>query len=325
MQRYFAAAGLIVIILMGVVLTPVRAQDGFTPEEQAALDEIHTALLNLVNVTTYTANVSQQMDQNIIMLYQGQTVRLNQSLKSEGRVTVEQRADTERNDREMHLVQTVTQALTGAGQDQEATVGPLEYDLIVADERIYMQIKVPPEQAGSMPTGWQDVTEGASMFPGMSMYNIDAFIDLGNLFESEYISGLIDAVLSVEILESAAADEHHYRLTLEPSLLLEAIGSGAMAQLFDAERVPFDLSALLDRLYTDEDTRFTLELFIGTDTQTLREYREVSIIDADIDPELITDPTLKEVEMTIQQKMSQVMRFSNLNAPVTITAPVVEE
>ncbi len=55
---------IILLLIMALAwMTPVRAQEGFTPEEQAALDAVRAALESLAGADTYTADITQKVVQ----------------------------------------------------------------------------------------------------------------------------------------------------------------------------------------------------------------------------------------------------------------------
>lgn len=320
MRRYTVVL-LLIVVLLGTMLVPVHAQDEFTPDQQAALDEVRAALEHLASVDTYTAAVLQQMDQTVTVSYEGETLELIQQIKSEGEVAVEYQPDNQYDNQQTDLVQDITQTISGIGQDQETEVGPMEFHLIVLDDRIYMQMQVPPDLAGMMPEGWQDVTGGADMFPGMGMFNIEGLLDLGSNFTQSYVDGLLASVVSIETLESEAEGENRYRLDLDGRTLLDTVGIDSLSQMFNTEEMPFDVPGLIDLMFSDEDTRFSLEITVNASDQTLIEYAERNTIDIAITADLITDPTLQGADMSLQQEQLKVLIPCQFNEPLAITAP----
>jgi hypothetical protein len=56
-MRRLVIIGLFIAALAGAALAPAAAQDGFTPEQQAALDEMRAAFTQFATLDTYTADV----------------------------------------------------------------------------------------------------------------------------------------------------------------------------------------------------------------------------------------------------------------------------
>ncbi len=173
-MRKWGIVLLLAVLAISVVpaITPAGAQGGgFTEEEQAALDTIQVAVNRFAVTKTFTADLVQSLDQDITVQYQGQGINLVQTIGSDGTLKVQRIEGYENANRTMDFTQTVSQDITGAGQDRSTDIGPYQFSLIVFEDRIYMNMQMPPELSGVIPQGWHDVTDGADAY-GMSMYNI---------------------------------------------------------------------------------------------------------------------------------------------------------
>jgi hypothetical protein len=321
------SVGLVVIIAAAVLLTPAAAQDGELSEaEQAALDDVRAALENFINVTTYSADISQQTKQDIGMRFQGETVRLEQEVDAQGTIQLEKVTDGELDNQHLSLTEHISQQLSGAGADQDSELGPVLLDLIIVDDRIYMRLKMESDTSGLLPEGWVDVTDGAEAFPGMGLFDIQQMLKISGNIGPEYVTGLLEAVVGIEIQEPSEVEGqtiNHYRLDLNPALAFGTIAD--VESMFNSSELPFDVAGLVDLMYTDEDTALFIDLGVGADDQKLVELTQVITIDITIGPELITDPSLKEAEMTMLQTSNQTYRFYGFDEPVTINAPDLAE
>jgi hypothetical protein len=316
---------LVALLAMALLtLAPARAQDGFTPEQQAALDDIHAALNHLVGLDSYTAQIGQKMDQDITLTYLGRKVTVLQNIASDGTLQYEARPDSEYDNRHLDLTQTVVSTVISGEQTQESTVGPIRTQLIVIDDRVYLQMETPPELQGLIPAGWHDVTDGAEAFPGMALFDIQGMLKVGDVFSADYIDNLFTAVVAVEILESDTVGGravNHYQLVLDAPAALQSIGADTLEGMFDQEQTPFDVPGYIEVMFNDEDTRYVLDFAIYADDQTLYSYAERMTMDVLIPSDLIIDPTLQGAEMTLAQDVVQTLQFSGFNLPVSIQAP----
>lgn len=321
-RKSVLGAVVIVMVLVGGALAPASAQDD--PQ-----DVVRAAFLNLINLETYSADVAQQVDQDIAVAYQGVSVNLVQTITSEGTLQLERVAGARYDNMAMSLTQSLTGQTTGMGQDQTTEVNGMQYDLIVLDERIYMQFQMPPEYAAGIPVGWYDVTDGADIFPGMDLINMDQLLGIGNMFDSEEgVDMMISAILTIDMLDPETVEGQtfdHYQLTLDPRVAAGALGMASIEDMFNAETLPFDVTALIDLIYNDEKTRYTLDLLVGADDQMIYDYNIYVSMDVEIDPAIITDATLTGAEMTMAQEITQSIHLRDFNAPVTIKKPVLAE
>jgi hypothetical protein len=318
----------VIITLLAVMLVwiaPVRAQDSFTSDEQAALDSVRAALESLTGAHTYTADITQKVDQNIGITYLGQALQMVQTMSSTGSLQFEDQPQNQYDNQSMTLTQNIVSSTSSATiTNQTQTIGPLETRLIVVDDHIYLRMDVPANLQSAIPHGWVDVTGGADAFPGMDMFNIKGMLELGSIAGPEYADSLLKAVLAVDILEPETVDgrtANHYRLALDPKLALETVGAANLEQMFNADQSPFDVAGFIDLLFSDEDTHYDVDFLIFADDQTLHSVSVHMTIDVDIPSSLLTDPSLQGAEMSFKQDVVQITQISGIDVPVTIEVP----
>jgi hypothetical protein len=311
-----------------VPLVPAAAQDsGFSDTEQAALDEVRAALERFVNLDSYSATISQQTKQDIGITYLGQKIRLLQEVDAQGTMQVDKDAEGEFDNQQLSLTEMISQQISGGGADQDSQLGPVLLDLITVDDRVYMRVKIESDSSGVMPQGWVDVTDGMEAFPGMGMFDIRQMLEMG-VFGPENLTAWFDSVITVKVREPAEVDGqtiNTYRLGFDAAKALETFGTANMESMFNANALPFDIAALIDLIYSDEDTTFIIDFGIGADDQQLTEMTQVVTMDIAIGSELITDPSLKNADMTLLQTSIQSYQFYGFDEPVTISAPDVTE
>ncbi|MBN1967213.1 MAG: hypothetical protein JW910_21345 [Anaerolineae bacterium] len=318
--------GVLLVIAVMLGLSPFAAAQGdFSPEEQAALDAVRAALQTFVAADSYTTTLTQDMQQDMAFTAPQGAVTVTQTVVSEGTMQYARRADGEIPDRALDLTQTVAQVTAGAGADQTQTVGPMRTQLIVAGGRIYMQMEVPPELGAFIPEGWQDVTEGAAMFPGLDMFNLDGVLAMGQAISLTYLDEFLAGVTSVEVLEPETLDGQtvtRYRVATDPRLLVNAIGEEAMLGMFNPGNMAgMDVAVFLEALLSGPDNTYVLEVVLD-EAGALVSYAETTVYDADVSA-AFTDPSLAGVTITLQQTLTQAYTVRAVNVPLTITAPEI--
>ena len=315
---------MILLLIMALAWSaPVRAEEGFTPEEQTALDEVRAALDSLTGADTYTADVTQKVGQVININYAGQSLLMDQTMASTGSLQFENKPDNQLDNQQMIMSQTIQSSMSGM-QNTDQTIGPLETQIIVADDHIYLRIETPPDMRAYFPRGWQDVTEGADAFPGMNMVNIKNMLSIGNITGPEYIGGLLDAVRTVAVLEPETIDGravNHYRLELDPRQALETIGAASLEEMFNAGQLPFDVAGFIELMFADEDTHYDVDFLVFADDQMLCSLSVHMLFDIDIPSSLFTDASLTGAEMSLKQDTVQITKIGGMNVPVSIQAP----
>jgi hypothetical protein len=330
MRRYLFTILLAALVMLGG-LAPAGAQDGDgngdgdTPPELA---EVSAALESFLALESYAASLSQQVDQTMTLAYLDQTATMTQTINTEGTTSLQKVAANTYPNQQSILNQTIEQDMSGMGVADQTTIA-MTIEMIVVDDEIYMKLEVPDDMQGFVPEGWQDVTGGASAFPGMEMFDIDQLLAYGSVTMSDaYLDALVGSVDEVENLgEDTLGDTTvtRYRMTVAPAVAFNAGGVFDVQDMFRQSAMPFDIPALIDSIVQDEDTTFSLEVAIGVDDQMLYEITTGMTLDIAIGDELITDPALEGAEMTLAQTVSQTQVLSGFDEPVAITAPDVAE
>lgn len=312
---------LLLISVLAFLTFPVlnsSAQGGWTPEEQAALDTVQAALDSFQGITTYSASMTQTQTQDISVSYQGESITVSQAIDAAGTLLVERHDDGTSN-QSYDLEETVT---AQQSPNDPVTVGPIMIKVILLDGRVYLQVFGTPELADTFPTGWHDVTDGSDV-PGLSMFNMEALVGQESWF-IQTPAALIAAIRAIEQLEPDEQPADTYRLTVDPAAFLEAAGGPEnFRNLFASNQLPFDVDLLVERLFTDEDTTIQVDVMVGEDGSLYGYQGEIS---ADIElGDLITDPSLAGAELNLSQTTITRMMLYDLNEPVDIQAPVLDE
>ena len=319
---------IILLLIMALAWTaPVYAQDGFSPEEQTALDEVSAALEALTNANTYTADVTQKVTQVISLEYSGQSLQMDQTMSSTGSLQFESKPDNQYDNQQAQMTQTVHSTTSGA-QNDDRIIGPIDTQIIVTDDHIYLKVEPPEDLQAYYPVGWQDVTEGADAFPGMGMVNIDSMVSMDNIAGTEFTTNVLSAVRTVVVLEPETVGErtaNHYRLGLDPQQALETVGAANMQQLLNADESPFDVPSFIDLLFNDDDTRYDVDFLIFADDQTLYSLSVHMMIDLAIPPGILIDQSLSDADMAFKQDVVQITQISGIDVPVSIQAPELDQ
>jgi hypothetical protein len=314
----------ILLLIMALAwIAPVYAQEGFSPEEQTALDEVRAALETLTGANTYTADTTQKVTQVIGIEYSGQSLTMDQIMTMTGSLQFENKPDNQYDNQQVQMTQTIQSTSSGV-QNLDQTIGPVETQIIVADDHIYLRVEPPEDLQAYYPRGWQDVTEGADAFPGMGTVNIDSVVQMSNITGPGYTEGVLSAVQMVVILEPETIGErtaNHYRLGLDPRQAMETVGAANMEQMFNADQSPFDVPKFIELIFNDEDTRYDVDLLIFADDQSLYSLSVHMTTDLDIPPGLLTDPSLSGADMSFKQDVVQIVQISGIDVPVSIQAP----
>jgi len=321
-KRYFAL--IVAVLLLAQPLALAHGQDGgWTPEEQAALDEVAAAFAHFMARESYTANVAQDVEQYMeIPMMGSDPITTTTTIDTAGTIEAGQPAIDNQ-----HLVMTekITQESEGAGSSAPMVVGPIDLEMIVVDDRIYLKVGVPAELAGYFPEDWQDITEGADMYPGMEMFDFKAMLELSGNFGEDYVNNLMNATTGIEILGEADLDGrtvNRYRLTLDVEKALETIGSSNLESMFNnTAQMPFDVGMFIDLIYGSENTTYTIELAVGADDQLLYSFVQTMSFDITLTSDMITDPRLAGLSIDFSQTYTQSIKLQTMNEPVNITAP----
>jgi hypothetical protein len=326
-MRPFLTVALALALIAGPI--SARAQDDPTPEADAALETVRVVLDDFAQAATYTGQIRQTLDQVISISYLDETVVLIQTIKMEGTMAVQQEPEQAYATRQIDLVQSISQTFTGGGLDDTTEIGPVAYHLRIVDNRFYLNVEADdPLVAGQFPAGWHDITDGASAFPGMSLFDVEGMLALDNTLEAGFSDRLSDVVTDfIHEPDTSPAGEalDRYQLILDPAKTLDLLGIPAMTGMFEEEGMPFDMPALVERLFSDDATRYTIHVAIDPGANALVEFIDEWYMNTEITPDLITDPSLEGATMALEQHSAYTFQPTAVNEPVTITAPEIAE
>lgn len=329
MHRQFIVIGCLLLALIAAPAGAAFAQDGFSPEQEAALETDRRAVDGFFALETYTVAYTQTLHQAIGVSLGAQAITIDQQIEQQGTTITERQAGNRFDNQFGTVDQTVTQTLSGDEIGQEQTVTLTQtLEMIVLDDRAYMRLASDdPQVSAFFPEGWQDITENA--IPGMEMYNMEQLLaTTSTAFSAEMFDALFGAVAEIELLEpetldGAAVERVH--LVFDPAAALSGETAGGLRDMFNAAAMPFDVEGLLDLIFSDEDTAYAITLFLGAEDGTLYGYDVVLKMDVAIPSELVTDPSLAGAEMSLAQESVSTLRFTDQNEPAAISAPPLEE
>jgi len=321
---------ILLLALMAVPSGAVWAQDGLSASEQAALDSARRAIDHFFTLDTYTVEHTQALTQQIGISLGGQSLQIDQQIAQQGTTVTERQPDNRYDNIASHLDQTLTQTLSTAGQTIQSLTVEQTFEMIVLDDRAYLRVQVSdPALADFFPEGWQDVTSGAGAFPGMELYNIDQLLNMGSTaFSAEMFEILLSATVRAETLEPETLDGvpiARYRLTLDPAQAFSGANAQMLRAMFNEAATPFDVDALIELIFTDDDTTYVLTLWVDDEAGVLHGYEVALEMDITIPGSMITDPTLSGAEMSLAQDSVATLSLVDLNEPVEITAPPLGE
>ncbi|NDJ75456.1 MAG: hypothetical protein GYB65_04280 [Chloroflexi bacterium] len=325
MRRQVLWTGMLLLILLAGALAPVSAQDGdgLSDVELAMLEEVRAALDGYLASETYTATLTQTLNQTMTINFQGQTITLTQAVIGTGGTQFQRAPENVYDNQQTVITQVIEQTLTGLGQNNTGSTS-LEVELRVVDDAIYMRMTDPTDQLGVLPEGWQNITQDASAFPGLDLINVDEMMGFSTAMSRNTDSGaILAAVTAVDDLGEDTAGNvpvQRYRLTLSVAEAVDALGMDNIENMFSAADMPFDVEGLLAAMYDGENTSFNIDVAISTQDQTLVEFTQLMVTDMEIGPELILDPALAGATMTLVQDY-EVTYTIDYAAPVEILVP----
>ena len=332
MHRKLIGIGCLLLALVAAPLGGALAQDGgFSPEEQAALDTAQSAVESFFTAQSYTVDHTQSLAQEINVSLGAEAITIEQQIDQQGTTTNERQPDSRFDNQTSTLDQTITQTLRGAEAGQEQTLSLAQtLEMIVLDDRAYLRVTTDdPQMAGFFPEGWQDITEGADAFPGMEVYNMEQLLaSSSSEFSAEMFAVLFGAVSEIELLEPETIGEataQRVRLVLDPSAALSGEGANSLREMFNTAALPLDVNGLIELIFTDEDTHYEITLLFGAEDGQLYGYDVTLNMDIAIPAELLTDQTLAGADMSLAQESVSALRFTGLNEPAAISAPLLEE
>ncbi len=308
----------------------VQGQGDFPPEEQAALDAARAALAAFTNSESYSLAVTQNMEQSFVFVNAAESFQMDQVISSEGSLLFQRAPGQPYDNRSLDLTQTMTQTMSSPTipQPQVTEIGPNRTRLIVADGRIYLRLDVTPELAAFIPKGWQDVTDGASMFPGMEMASLQGMLNTGQALSFTHLDTFFACVTAVESLDPDPADAlaaSRTRLALDSACLLRGIGSETLAGIFaSGVQNTVDVDAFISALFDNPITQYTIEITLDAQGVMIA-YAEHVTSDSDITAALAPSNLGADVTVTLKQDIHQSYRIEETGFPVAITAPDLGE
>ncbi|MBN1681165.1 MAG: hypothetical protein JW966_12840 [Anaerolineae bacterium] len=330
MRQVIAVLGLVIVVI-GVVVArvPAHAQDDFTPEQQAALDDVRAAYANFLALDTYQADYYQIAVQDISMTYQEQSVDIDQVIESNGDMQIALSAGGAFPDQSFVIQQTISQTISGASTDESLEEINQDVYMITVDDRIFYKIESSGDQAALMPQGWQEITADSSMFPGMGIYNINQIMQLsGNALDLGYMEALLETPNDVELLGPDTIDGqavNRYRLDVSISATVDYLGMDNLVAMFDGSELGIDMEALLAMIYDDENTLFQLEVAISAGDQMLVEVTSHTVLDVSLDIGALSDVMPEGTVMNLIQDSITTLTLRDFNEPVDIAPPPLGE
>jgi hypothetical protein len=313
-MRRLLGVGLLAVMVLAV---PASAQD-----DQQTLDTVRAALDQFLALATYSASVEQISEQNMFMSAAGKVQRTTQQRHAQGELIVEKTPADHLANRHLTVSRDITTTNGAAGQTQPYQDA---FEVIVADDHVYVNLDVPPELRDMVPAGWTDITGGAPGFPGLEVvFDAESQLNWGTVIAPEDLDA--SSVRHVEIPPAITVEGrtvNRYRLTLDPSLAQEALSRRALAGMF-LPGMAFDVPGYLDLIGTDPNSVFTVDVAVFADDGSLYEYTAHLTSDITLPADLITTPLpTSNAEIRITQDFMRTLRPTDLNMPVSITAPEV--
>jgi hypothetical protein len=317
--------GLLVMALSGGVLAPARAQETFTPQQQAALDDIRAAYEQLIALDSYSATLTMQLNQDLTMKYLGKALSITQKVEAKGTLLLEAAPGFQQPNQDFTLVETMSADQQGTGQEPYRGSSSFNLETIIASDRVYLRMEFPASMAGVFPQGWHDVTGGAKGYPGLEMIDFEGLLKLGTPLSPEFMDTLFAAVREVDILAQEVVEGRtldRYRLTLDPLIVYQHGGLAALGGVFNENAIhPIDATRLIELLYSDPNTRFIVEYAIDAGDHTLHEYTGTVSTDVDVSEALSSDVAPFGATVTLAQTVITTVQPYAFNEPVDIQVP----
>lgn len=323
MRRIALLIGIVISLAAGALI-PAAAQDDLSEEEQAMLEEVRTACTNWLALESYGAAFEQNVQQDIDMVYQGQSIKLLQTVEATGDMQTEMLAAEGVFNQSLSMVQTITQDMQGGGLNNQQTIGPITTEVIIVDGRSYMRMEAAGEIGAYFPVGWQDITEDASVF-GMQEFDMNQLFQLSAAtMNQEYFDTVLESTMTIEMLGEETLEGvpvKRYQLVLDISSALEAVGGAASLEQAFSQNLGIDVALMLDQIYDPERTSYAFEVAVGVEDQMVHEFVTRMLTDLDMGPELFTDSTLAGATVAMIQDVVMTLHVYEFNEPVTIEAP----
>lgn len=325
MRRIFVIGLIFALLSVAGVPTLSHAQDSFTPDEQAALNDVATALKHFTHLDTYQLTGEQEFEQ-VIHAYQGDDIAMiiTQQITTENAMELERQPANEFHNARMDMTQWIEINTTIFGQKPETQIiGPVNTNIIAVDDQLFIRMSGPPEIAVALPRGWIDITDGTAGYPGLDMFDFSAVLKLSLLADVQYAETILAAVTDITILDPVTMDGknlNHYLVSFDNSLAIEELGVESLSDMFATSPDMIDIDAFIDILLNSENTLYTIDYFIEAQTGVLYSYEQVIQTDLDV-TEAMPMIAAQGLTMTMQQDIHQTFYLFGFNEPVTITAP----
>jgi hypothetical protein len=317
--------GLLVMALAGAVLAPARAQETFTPQQQAALDDIRAAYEQFLALDSYTAAVTMRLNQDLKLRYLDVTGGMTQKIEAKGTMFLENEPGHRQPNQYLTMSETVSMELSTSSEDTSRSSTSFIMGLIVKDDRVYLRLELPSSAVSVFPQGWHDVTGGAKGYPGLEMINFEGMLKLGTPLSLEFMDAMFAAVREVDILDQEGVEERtlsRYRLTLDPVTVYQRGGLAAVAGIFNEGALQgINVAQLLKLMYLDPDTRVIVEYAIDAADHTLNTYTATQSIDADVSAVLPDGAAPPGTTVILTQTVVQTLQPYAFNQPVDIHVP----
>ncbi len=325
MRRIFVIGLVFALLSVTGVPTLSHAQDSFTPDEQAALNDVATALKHFTHLDTYQLTGEQEFEQ-VIRAYQGDdlAMTITQQITTENTMQLERQPANEFHNARMDMTQSIEMSTAIPGQKTDnQLIAPVNTNIIAVDDQLFIRMSGPPEIAAALPRGWIDITDGTAGYPALEMFDFNAVLKLSLLADVQYAETILAAVTDITILDPVTIDGkdlNHYLVAFDNSLTIEELGVESLSDMFAASPDMIDIDAFIDILLNSQDTRYTIDYFIEAQTGVLYSYEQIIQTDLDV-TEAMPQIAAQGLTMTMQQNIHQTFYLSGFNEPVTITAP----
>lgn len=171
------------------------------------------------------------------------------------------------------------------------------------------------------PTEWTNLNEDGDQFPGIELFDLEALMDYSSqlLPFGDLTDAIVLTIAEAEGVEVEGKTLRVFEVDYDMAAIAAAGGFGLGSIYSEQMATTLGLSgdALVRELFDGATMHQTL--WIDPDTQQLHRIKAVLQIDAEL-----YSPALQE-DFHIIQTTTSVQQISNINAPLTIEAPVVEE
>jgi hypothetical protein len=313
-MRNLRTLGVCLLILTVMVLTSkadVQAQE----DNAMILSRIANAYEISAAASSYTVELQDELEQEVILTLGDDTITLNLQLENdyEGTVQGESLAAV--------LDYTVEQSqVVGDGEPVEGEV-ELGVEVRQVDGQTYLNFDETPEEfRGETPSGWQVVGEGI-VVPMQADLSADELVDLiGQVrLESDSLTALFneDIVTDIELL----GEDEHDDVSTEGFMLTLDLEAALSAQETDASALFGNLAPEIAERLIGSAT-YTFEVWMGIDDGLVREH-ELVIEIADSFEAGTLEGDLSEASLSATITLNQSLELSGFDAGYDIAVPEV--